>query len=313
MKLEWTPAVTESETFLLTVSQSGSRLDHYLVEQFPEHSRSRIQSWIKEGNVTIDGEVITKTGFKLDSGAAIQVVVPPTKDVGLEPENIPLDIVFENEDLILINKAAGMVVHPSAGHFTGTLVHAVLAHAPELPGIGGEHRPGVVHRLDKDTSGLILFAKNDQALRALQQQFKERHVEKNYLALVDGHLPTSKGRIEAPIGRDPAHRQKMAIVSPQKGKSAVSEYEVLEKFTHHSLVRVRIFTGRTHQIRLHMNSLGCPVVGDKIYGRRHPSIAIKRQFLHAAELTICLPGETTPRHFQAPLPQELLDLLETLR
>ena len=265
------------------------------------------------GMFSIDGDVISKTGFKLDAGANIKVIVPPTKDVGLEPENIPLDIVFENEDLIVINKSAGMVVHPSAGHDKGTLVHAVLAHAPDLPGIGGEHRPGVVHRLDKETSGLIIFAKNDQAMRWLQQQFKERKVEKYYLALVDGHLPTRKGRIEAPIGRDPAHRQKMAVVSPQKGKPAVSEYEVLQQYTAHSYVRVRIFTGRTHQIRLHMNFLDCPVVGDKIYGRRHPSIPIKRQFLHAAELTICLPGETVPRHFAAPLPQDLVELLENLR
>jgi 23S rRNA pseudouridine1911/1915/1917 synthase len=272
-----------------------------------------VQAWIKEGNVFVDEEPIYKTGYKVDAGAVVRVEVPPIKDTGLIPEEIPLDVVFENADMVVINKPAGMVVHPSAGHETGTLVHAVLAHAPELEGIGGEYRPGVVHRLDKDTSGLILFAKNDAALRWLQAQFKKRSVEKYYLTLVDGHPPTEKGRIEAPIGRDPAHRQKMGVVTPQKGKSAISEYEVLKKFKEHALVRVRIFTGRTHQIRLHMNFIGCPVVGDQIYGRRHATLPISHQFLHAAELKILLPGEEEPRHFKAELPEELAALIENLR
>ena len=305
--------MTEFERILLVAEESGNRLDLYLVEHFQDQSRSRIQSWIKEGNVTVNGEKVTKTGYKIEKEDAIQVLIPPSKDVGLVPENIPLDVIFENDDLIAINKPAGMVVHPSAGHQTGTLVHAVLAHAPDLPGIGGEHRPGVVHRLDKDTSGVILFAKNDLAMRWLQQQFKTRKVEKYYLALVDGHPPTSKGRVEAPIGRDPSHRQKMAVVPANKGKMAISEYEVVEKFRSHSLVRVKILTGRTHQIRLHLDFLDCPVVGDRVYGRRHPSQPIKRQFLHAAALHICLPGESTPQQFSAPLPGELTDLLNQLR
>ena len=315
--MNWVPIVNEKDASpqivtLEVTSSSPSRLDKFLTEHFPEHSRSRVQAWIKEGNVTVDGEVITKNGYKLDSGTTVKVEVPPIKDVGLKPEAIPLDVVFENDDLIVINKPAGMVVHPSAGHETGTLVHAVLSHAPELEGIGGEYRPGVVHRLDKDTSGLILFAKNDQALRWLQKQFKTRQVEKYYLTLVDGHPPTNKGRIEAPIGRDPSHRQKMAVVTAQKGKPAVSEYEVLKKFKAHSLMRVRIYTGRTHQIRLHMNFIDCPVVGDRIYGKRHASIPISRQFLHAAELKIVLPGETEPHHFQAELPEELARILAEL-
>lgn len=305
--------MTEFERILLVAEESGNRLDLYLVEHFQDQSRSRIQSWIKEGNVTVNGEKVTKTGYKIEKEDTIQVLIPPSKDVGLVPENIPLDVIFENDDLIAINKPAGMVVHPSAGHQTGTLVHAVLAHAPDLPGIGGEHRPGVVHRLDKDTSGVILFAKNDLAMRWLQQQFKTRKVEKYYLALVDGHPPTSKGRVEAPIGRDPSHRQKMAVVPANKGKMAISEYEVVEKFRSHSLVRVKILTGRTHQIRLHLDFLDCPVVGDRVYGRRHPSLPIKRQFLHAAELKICLPQQNTPQQFSAPLPGELTDLLNQLR
>ena len=307
------PKVTDSTSYTFKVDQPKQRLDKFLVSLFPDQSRARVQAWIKDGHVNVEGETITKSGYKLDDGAEVVVQVPATKDVGLIPEDIPLDVIFENDDLVVINKPAGMVVHPSAGHESGTLVHAVLAHAPELEGIGGEYRPGVVHRLDKDTSGLILFAKNDQSLRWLQKQFKNRLVEKYYLTLVDGHPPTDKGRIEAPIGRDPAHRQKMAIVTAHKGKPAYSEYEVLKKFKEHSLIRVRILTGRTHQIRLHMEFLGCPVVGDNIYGRRHSSVDISRQFLHAAELKIMLPNEEEPHHFKAELPEELSSLIANLK
>jgi 23S rRNA pseudouridine1911/1915/1917 synthase len=222
-------------------------------------------------------------------------------------------VVFENQDLMVINKPAGMVVHPAAGHATGTLVHAALAHAPELEGIGGERRPGIVHRLDKDTSGLILVAKNERAHRWLQDQFRLRRVKKVYLALVDGFAPTPTGRIEAFIGRDPEHRKKMAIVSAQKGREAVTEYRVLETFANHSLIEAHPLTGRTHQIRLHLAFLGCPIVGDNIYGHRNSSLELQRHFLHAARLTIQLPGETQPRTFEAELPPELADLLTSLR
>lgn len=293
--------------------QETLRLDKYLTDCFPEHSRSRVQIWIRDGHVQVNQQIITKTGGKVETGDTIQVTIPPVMDVGLVAEDIPIIVVYEDNNLIVINKPAGMVVHPSAGHASGTLVQAVMAHAPELEGIGGEYRPGVVHRLDKDTSGLIMFAKNDRTLRWLQKQFKNRQVEKYYLALVDGHLPTSKGRIEAPVSRDPGHRQKMAVVSAGKGKQAVSEYEVIEEFAHHSLVRVRIFTGRTHQIRLHMQFMNCPVAGDQTYGKRHSSIALDHQFLHAAELVILLEGEDQPRHFSAPLPHELEAVLQQLR
>jgi 23S rRNA pseudouridine1911/1915/1917 synthase len=289
------------------------RLDKFLADCFPEHSRSRVQAWIRDGHVQVNQQVSTKTGAKVESGDIIHVAIPAIVDVGLVPEAIPLTIVYEDNNLIVINKPAGMVVHPSAGHASGTLVQAVMAHAPELEGIGGEYRPGVVHRLDKDTSGLIMFAKNDRTLRWLQKQFKNRQVEKYYLTLVDGHLPTAKGRIEAPVSRDPSHRQKMAVVSAGKGKQAVSEYEVIEEFAHHSLVRVRIFTGRTHQIRLHMQFMNCPVAGDQTYGKRHSSINLDRQFLHAAELVILLEGEEQPRRFFAPLPQDLETVLQQLR
>lgn len=291
----------------------GQRLDKFLVSCLPDFSRSRIQGLMHDGFVTTNGNVVQKPGFELDSGAEIEIRVPPTAPTGLIPEEIPLDIVFENRDLMVINKPAGMVVHPAAGHFTGTLVHAALAHAPDMEGIGGEERPGVVHRLDKDTSGLILMAKNDKTHRWLQDQFRLRQVKKYYLALVDGKPPTPKGRIEAAIGRDPSHRKKMAIVSEQKGRAAVSEYHTLESFPHHTLLEVLPHTGRTHQIRLHMAFLGCPIVGDPIYGHHKPSLPINRHFLHAWRLIVRLPGEDQPHTFEAPLPPELEQILEALR
>jgi len=205
------------------------------------------------------------------------------------------------------------VVHPSAGHASGTLANAALGHAPEMEGIGGQQRPGVVHRLDKDTSGLILMAKNDRAHLWLQDQFRQRSVIKIYIALVDGHPPTPVGRIEAPIGRDIKQRKLMAIVALQKGREAISEYCTLETFPDQTLLEVHPITGRTHQIRLHLAFVGCPVAGDTVYGRQHSTIPIKRHFLHAARLTIRLPGEKEPRTFESPLPEELKSVLEGLR
>ncbi|TLN10111.1 RluA family pseudouridine synthase, partial [bacterium] len=194
-----------------TTGVDADRLDKFLVTQLPDFSRSRLQALIRDGLVSVDGKVVTKTGALLVAAQQVIIRIPATESTDLVPEDIPLDVVFENQDLMVINKPAGMVVHPAAGHATGTLVHAALAHAPELEGIGGERRPGIVHRLDKDTSGLILVAKNDRAHRWLQDQFRLRKVRKVYLALVDGFPPTPSGRIEASIGRDPEHRKKMAI------------------------------------------------------------------------------------------------------
>jgi 23S rRNA pseudouridine1911/1915/1917 synthase len=292
--------------------ENEERLDHFLVECLPEFSRSRLQGLIKDGFVKVDGLAAQKSGQKLERGDAVEVHIPPPVPSGLQPEDIPLDIIFENDDLLVINKPAGMVVHPSAGHETGTLVHAVLGYAPGIEGIGGEERPGIVHRLDKETSGLILVAKNERAHRYLQDQFRLRKVEKVYLALVDGAPPTPSGRVEASIGRDPAHRMKMAIQPPGKGRAAISEYRTLENLGEHTLLEVHPLTGRTHQIRLHCTFLDCPIVGDTIYGRRHPTVAIKRHFLHAVRLTVKLPGEETPRTFEAPLPADLKELLELL-
>lgn len=288
------------------------RLDKFLVTMLPEYSRSRLQSFIKNGCVDVDGSTITKSGYMVEKEAEIEVRIPASQPSILIPEEIPLKITFENEDLIVVNKPAGMVVHPSAGHQSGTLVHAALAHSDEIEGVGGIQRPGVVHRLDKDTSGLILLAKNDRAHQWLQEEFRSRRVEKTYLALVDGAPPTKRGRVEAAIGRDPVDRKRMAVVPPDKGRFAVSEYVTETRYQQHTLLEVHPVTGRTHQIRLHMAFLGCPIVGDRIYGRRRPSLEIDRQFLHAARLSIRLPGESLPVQFEAPLPDDLTSVLDAL-
>ncbi len=303
-----------SGSLLEFLVQAGEeRLDKYLVSCLPEFSRSRLQGLIRDNQVLVDGQVVTKTSHILNRGQKVVVSIPEPEPVGLIPEEIPLDIIYESDDLMIINKPAGMVVHPGAGHKTGTLVHAALAHAPELEGIGGELRPGVVHRLDKDTSGLILVAKNDRSHRWLQEQFRLRRVRKVYLALVDGTPPTPTGRIEAPIGRDPAHRRKMAVTTLQKGREAVTEYQTVETYAHHTLIEAHPLTGRTHQIRLHMAFLGCPIVADSLYGRRKPSLPLERHFLHAARLTILLPGQMEEQTFTAPLPADLEKIIQQLR
>ena len=293
--------------------QGNERLDKALVTALADFSRSRLQGLIKDGFVQVNGGVVTKNGFSLEPGFHVQVILPPTEPSGLVAENIPLDIVFENRDVLVINKAAGMVVHPAAGHSSGTLVHAALAHAPEMEGIGGELRPGVVHRLDKDTSGLILIAKNDRAHHWLQDQFRLRQVIKSYLALVDGSPPTPEGRVEAPIARDPSHRKQMAVVSPGRGRDAVTEYYTVETFARHTLIDAHPLTGRTHQIRLHLAFIGCPIVGDRLYGRKKLSLPVERQFLHAAQLTLRLPGDSKPRTFEAALPADLEAVLDSIR
>jgi 23S rRNA pseudouridine1911/1915/1917 synthase len=293
--------------------ESNKRLDKYLVEQLPEFSRSRIQGLIAGGQVLIDSVAARKSGQTVEHGQSVTVRIPAPQAVGLLAEEIPLDIVFENEDLVVVNKPAGMVVHPAAGHASGTLVNAALGYDPGFGEIGGEERPGVVHRLDKDTSGLILLARNDAAHHWLQDQFRLRRVEKTYIALVDGHPPTPAGRVEAPVGRDPSHRKKMAILPPGKGREAISEYRTLESFRAHTLLEFHPLTGRTHQIRLHCALLGCPIVGDKVYGRKAQLLEPDRHFLHAARLKITLPNEQEPHEFEAPLPGELQALLEILR
>ena len=292
---------------------AGDRLDKYLVICLPEFSRSRIAGLIDNGLVNINGKAARKSGQQIEVGDEIEVRIPPAQPSGLVAEDIALDIIFENDELIVVNKPAGMVVHPAAGHAGGTLVNAVLGHEPEMEGIGGEERPGLVHRLDKDTSGLIVLAKNERAHRWLQDQFRERKVEKIYLALVDGQPPTPSGRVEAAIGRDPSHRKKMAIMPAGKGREAVSEYRTLETFPKHTLLEFHPLTGRTHQIRIHCAFLKCPIVADSIYGHIHSTIpALKRHFLHAARLKIVLPGQKLAQLFEAPLPKDLQRVLDGL-
>jgi 23S rRNA pseudouridine1911/1915/1917 synthase len=303
-----------AERIVAFASQAlGERLDKLIAAELADLSRTQVQRLIDEGWVTLNGQVITKAGQRLEAPAQIEVRIPPPAPSSYLPENIPLDILFENDDLLVINKPAGMVVHPSAGHFQGTLVNAILGHDPDLEGVGDEQRPGIVHRLDKDTSGLIVVAKNDAAHAELQRQFKAREVEKLYLALLDGRPPTDTGRIEAAIGRDVKQRKQMAVVPEHRGRAALTEYRVLEKFPAHTLVEARLLTGRTHQIRLHFAYLKCPVVGDTVYGRRRPSLPLERQFLHATSLMLRLPGSGEQRNFSAPLPEDLACVLSSLR
>lgn len=294
-------------------NETPERLDKFLVGQLPEFSRSRIQGLIANAFVDVNGQPAKKAGQTLENGFSVTVRVPAAVPANLVAEDIPLDVLFENDDLLVVNKPAGMVVHPAAGHSSGTLVNAVLGYDPEIEGIGGEERPGVVHRLDKETSGLIVLAKNERAHRWLQDQFRLRKVEKTYLALVDGKPPTPTGRVETFIGRDPSHRKKMAIVSESRGREAISEYKTVESFDKHTLLEFHPHTGRTHQIRLHCEFLGCPIVGDEIYGRKKPTVDIQRHFLHAYRLKIILPGEGEPKFFEAPLPEELERVLILLR
>ena len=291
----------------------SQRLDKFLVSCLPEFSRARLQGLIADGFVLIDQQPAKKSGQMLAPGTQVQVRIPPPAPSDLLPEAIPLDILFENDDLLVINKPAGMVVHPAAGHASGTLVHAALAHAPEMAGVGGEIRPGVVHRLDKDTSGIILLAKNDATHHWLQDQFRLRKTQKVYLALVDGKPPTPEGRIEAPIGRNTSHRKLMGVTEAHKGRAAVSEYFTRAIFRNHTLLEVHPLTGRTHQIRVHLAFIGCPVAADTVYGHRRVSVPLQRHFLHAWKLTIRLPGEKQPRSFEAPLAPELGHILEYLK
>jgi len=305
--------MSEEPIILHNQSEKGIRLDKYLAEQLENYSRSYIQRIIAEGGVTLDGFPVYKKSELINPGAEVEITIPPARETTLKPEIFPLDILFENDELIVVNKPAGMVVHPSLGHASGTLVQAVLGYAPEIEGVGGIKRPGLVHRLDQYTSGVILLAKNDRAHQFLQDQFRARSVDKVYLALVDGRPPTPQGRVEVAIGRDPKYRQRMAPVLERDGKEAISEYYTVEVYPQHTLLKVIILTGRTHQIRIHLAYLGCPVVGDTTYGRKKPTINIQRQFLHANRISIFLPGEKDKRTFEAPLAEDLIQILDSLR
>jgi 23S rRNA pseudouridine1911/1915/1917 synthase len=294
----------------LDVTEAGERVDKYIAERLPDLSRSLVQRLIREGRVTVNGAE-TKASYRVEGDDEIIVRVPPPEATELVPEPIPLDVVYEDEDLIVIHKPAGLVVHPSHGHRKSTLVNAILAHCPDLVGINSTLRPGIVHRLDKDTSGLIIVAKNDAAQQSLLRQFKRREVSKTYLALVEGRLEPERGLIEAPVGRDPHHRKRMAVVA-RGGREARTEYRVLETLADHTLVEVYPLTGRTHQVRVHFASLGHPLVGDPVYGFRRQRLGLGRQFLHAWKLGFHLPSSGRPIELTAELPQDLRRVLEQL-
>ncbi|MBN2470487.1 MAG: RluA family pseudouridine synthase [Anaerolineae bacterium] len=290
-------------------ADAGVRLDKLVADQVEDLSRTRIQALIKDGSVTVNGEVL-KPSYRIELGDRIAVHLPEPETSEVVPEDIPLDVLYEDDDLIAINKPAGMVVHPSYGHTSGTLVNAVLYRWPELREVGDTYRAGIVHRLDKDTSGVIVVAKTPRAHRSLAEQFEQRTTVKKYLALVEGNPESNTGRIEAPIGRDQRQRKRMAVV--RGGRESVTEFKVLAYYAEQALLEVRIFSGRTHQIRVHMAFIGHPVVGDTVYGYRKQRIGLKRNFLHAAELTVHSPSTGQPLTFSTPLPAGLQNILDKL-
>lgn len=298
------------KTIDLIADRSGERLDVFVARRRPDLSRSRIRHLVDEGLVTVDGAQV-KAASRVTEGSTVAVTVPPPTEATIEAEEIPLSIVYEDADIIVVDKPAGLTVHPAPGHPRGTLVNALLAACPDLQGVGGTLRPGIVHRLDKDTSGLIIVAKNDRAQRALQAQLKEREVKKTYLALVRGVPDPREGIIEAPIGRNPKNRKKMAVVAG--GRDAQTRYRVKEVVGGgaSALLEVEPVTGRTHQIRVHMAALGHPIIGDQVYGKR--TEAVGRQFLHAWRLEFAMPSSKRVIEFQAPLPPDLKDALRRLR
>lgn len=300
-------------------AHDGSRLDRFLAEQVAGISRSAAQSLIGDGRVTVNGAP-ARASHRLRPGDAVVARlqgVPQTQEAQTAAEAIPLQIVFEDDWLLVVDKPAGMVVHPAPGHSGGTLANAVLAHCPEMAA-SGDPRPGIVHRLDRDTSGLIVVAKSEAVRQALQLQFKEHRVRKVYLALVHGHLQAGRGRIEAPLGRDPRHRQRMAVVPG--GREAVTGYLVLEHLAapgraggEFTFLQAEPETGRTHQIRVHLASIGHPVAGDTIYGRRRAGLPLDRHFLHAGRLEFRHPVTGQDLAFEAPLPEDLEATLRALR
>ncbi|HVP05797.1 MAG TPA: RluA family pseudouridine synthase [Dehalococcoidia bacterium] len=296
------------KTHRLTAERGGERIDAFVARSLPELSRSYVKRLLDGGLITVAGRV-PRASEKVSAGAEIVVEVPPPQEISLEPQRIPLTIVYQDNDIIVVDKPPGLTVHPAPGHPSGTLVNALLAMCPDLQGIAGTLRPGIVHRLDKDTSGLLVVAKNDRAMRALQAQLAERRVHKTYLALVVGVPKPREGQIEAPIGRNPRNRKKMAIV--EGGREATTRYKVREELPGHALLEVEPVTGRTHQIRVHLAAIGHPILGDRVYGR--PSPLIDRQFLHAWKLAFGMPLGGRQVEFESPLPPDLRAALEALR
>jgi 23S rRNA pseudouridine1911/1915/1917 synthase len=297
---------------LITVDAPAPRLDRFLAAALGDRSRAELQRWIEEGHITVNGAAC-KASRRLLPGDAIVVAPPAPRPAELVPEPIPLVVLYEDADLLVVDKPAGLVVHPAAGHTDGTLVNAILHHCPDIEGVGGVQRPGIVHRLDKDTSGIILVAKNDACHRYLQAQFKARTVQKTYLALVHGRPAPPAGRIVAPIGRDPRRRYRMAVVAPDAGREAVTDYETVEALPDVTLMAAHPRTGRTHQIRVHFAAAGHPLVGDPLYGPSRDRFRLGRQFLHAHRLVFRRPSDGAEIELTSPLPADLQRLLDRLR
>lgn len=295
------------ETIEVRQDQELERIDKYLSE-VTEHSRSTIQALLKEGNITVNEDVV-KPNYKVKPGDIIDIEEFLVQEIDLQPENIDITIVYQDEDIIIVNKDYDMVVHPGAGNYTGTLVNALLYHVPDFQAIKGEIRPGIVHRIDKETSGLLVVAKNPYALEYLSDQLKEKSATRKYIALVEGVIPHNKGRIDAPIGRDPNNRQRMAVV--ERGKKAVTNFTVLQRFEHNTLIECELETGRTHQIRVHMAYIHYPIVGDPKYGQRKTDTSFG-QFLHAKTLGFLHPKTKEYIEFDSDLPEYFTNYLESL-
>ncbi len=312
-----TPDINEDQQEIIALypqrTQINMRLDRFVAEELPDLSRTYLQQLVIDGAVLVDGQV-RRPSFKMTPGQVVTVDLPEVEESEILAQDIPLDILYEDADILMINKEAGMVVHPAAGHATGTLVNAVLFHAPEIS-IHGSTCPGIIHRLDKDTSGVMVIAKSDRAQTSLVEQWLERKVQKRYTALVSGIVEEDTATIDVPIGRNQVNRQQMG--TSRTGRQAITHFTVLERFAETTLLDVAIETGRTHQIRVHMNFIGFPVVGDTLYGNKVSAriagdLGLTRQFLHARTLGFNMPGTGEARVFEAPLPAELQRVLETL-
>ena len=292
-----------------TIKEEKGRIDKVLTALFADHSRSQVQQWLKDGAVSVNGEPV-KANYKVKSADAIVVEVPEPEELEIVAEDLPIEIVYEDDDVAVVNKPQGMVVHPSAGHAQGTLVNALMYHMKNLSSINGVIRPGIVHRIDKDTSGLLMIAKNDQAHEALAQQLKDKTSLRKYIALVHGVIPHEKGTINAPIGRSKVDRKMQAI--REDGKPAMTHFTVLERFENFTLVELQLETGRTHQIRVHMKYIGYPLAGDPVYGPKK-TLKGNGQFLHAKLLGFTHPQTNERMTFEAPLPEVFEKTLEKLR
>jgi 23S rRNA pseudouridine1911/1915/1917 synthase len=314
--------VSETKDAIVEAAQDGQRLDRALGELVPSYSRNFLANLVTNGHIRVDGRVIRKPSHRVTSGQRIAIEIPDAAPASVVSQDLPLEILYEDRDVAVVDKPAGLVVHPAAGHADQTLVNALLFHLSDLSGIGGELRPGIVHRLDKDTSGVMVIAKHDDAHRTLTAAWGTERVQKEYLALVYGTPTNDRGTIEAPIGRDPRDRKRMAVVA--SGRRAVTDYEVVERLRYSSLVRCLLHTGRTHQIRVHLKHLGHPIVGDPLYAgpqwRGIPDRKLQRaissftrQALHASRITFPQPTTGEPMTFEAPVPADMLELLEALR